>query len=94
MKTTSITHVPFAQLPVEARFLFFIYSLGAMGHYHSYPPTPSEIGDHLALIWEEEELTASDLSDPHRMRSLLKKHFVCYGRGSRAKSSMNPDIAA
>jgi hypothetical protein len=79
MKTTSSPFSPdssFAQLPSEARTLFFIYASAALARYQSHPPTRSELAQELENVWDTHRLTRQDFSDPHRMTRLLQKHFA------------------
>jgi len=76
MNNTSSSHTPFAQLPSEARVLFFIYASAALACYGSRPPRPSELAQQLEVIWNQRRLRCDDLSDPDRMTALLKGHLV------------------
>jgi hypothetical protein len=79
MKTKSSPFSPdssFAQLPSEARALFFIYASAALARYQSYPPTRSELAQELETVWDTHRLTRQDLSDPRRMTRLLEQHFA------------------
>jgi len=74
------SHVPFAQLPVEARALFFIYASAALARYRSQPPT-TRVAPELEVAWNINQLSQSDLSDPNRMTHLLEQHFAPTGSG-------------
>jgi hypothetical protein len=76
MKTTSSPDLSFAQLPSEARALFFIYASAALARYQSHPPRRSELASELENVWDRHRLTRQDLSDPHRMTRLLEQHFA------------------
>jgi len=72
MNTISLPHVPFAELPVEARALFFINALAAVARYGAQPPEQSELTPVLEAIWNGNRLGLKDLSDPFRITALLK----------------------
>ena len=74
MKTS--LHVPFTQLPVEARVLFSIFASAALARYRSQIPTSGDMAAGLERIWNENRLTLPDLSDPYRMTALLESHSV------------------
>ena len=76
MTTRSSSHVPLAQLPVEALGLFLIYGSAALARYRSQPPTPDEIAADLEEVWSSNGLSKSDLSDPYRLVRLLEEHFA------------------
>jgi hypothetical protein len=69
-------HVPFGQLPIEARVLFAIYASGALARYRSTPPVVSTLTAELGAIWNANRLTLRHLSDPYRMTALLESHFA------------------
>jgi hypothetical protein len=75
MQNKTSPHVPFAQLPVEARFAFFFNALAAVARYRSLPPTVEELAPELEVAWNRNQLRQSDLSDPDRMTQLLEKYF-------------------
>jgi hypothetical protein len=76
MTNKSLSHVPFAELPVEARVLFFIIALPAVARFGVKPPKQSELNPMLETIWNKNRLCLKDLSDPFRMTALLKKEFA------------------
>jgi hypothetical protein len=76
MKNISVSRVPFAQLPIEARVLFSIYASAAWARYASTPPAVSILTAHLDAVWTENKLILRDLSDPYRMTALLELHFA------------------
>lgn len=76
MQNKTSSHVPFAQLPVEARALFFIYASAALAHYRCQPPTTRELAPELEVAWNANQLTKSDLADPNRMTQLLEEYFA------------------
>ena len=74
--STNSNHQPFAELPIEARALFFIYASAALAVYQSYPPTPRELMPQLETIWDESRFTEGDLSNPYRMTWFLEQCFA------------------
>jgi len=74
MKTS--LHVPFAELPIEARVLFAIYASAALVRFRSQIPTLGNLAAGLERIWNANRLTLVDLSDPYRMTALLESHFA------------------
>ena len=78
-----ISHVPFAELPSEARALLFIFALGAAASYVARPPKRSELTPILESIWNRYRLCPSDFADPFRMTALLKTELssVCFDGG-------------
>jgi hypothetical protein len=71
MITNCNPHMPFAQLPIEAKVLFSIQSMSAWEYYCNWPHTPDEIRCDLERIWNAEELSQEDLRDWPRMSALL-----------------------
>jgi hypothetical protein len=76
MEDSYSLHMPFAQLPVEARALFFISASAALARYRSQPPTPSELEADLEAVWNTNRLSKGDLSDPNRLVRLLEEYFT------------------
>lgn len=76
MQNKTSSHLPFTQLPVEARVLFFIYASAALARYRYQPPTMHELAPELEAAWTKNWLHKSDLSDPDRMTCLLEQHFA------------------
>ena len=74
--TSSISHVPFAELPVEARALISINAMAAVARYGAQPPKQSELTPVLETIWNGNRLRLKDLSDPFRMTALLKTELA------------------
>jgi hypothetical protein len=68
-------HVPFAQLPIEARVLFAIYASAALVRFRLQIPTSGNLAAGLETIWNANELILRDLSDPYRMTALLESQF-------------------
>jgi hypothetical protein len=75
MNTISLSHIPFAELPVEARALFSIIALAAVARNGAQPPEQSELTPLLETIWNGNRLSLKDLSDPFRMTALLKSEL-------------------
>jgi hypothetical protein len=76
MNNSHLLHTPFAELPVEARALFFIYALGASARFGVHPPTPAELAPQLETIWNEHKLCNADLADPDRITALLEENLT------------------
>jgi len=89
MKKASISHVPFAQLPIEARVLFSIYASAALAKYCSRPLTLATLGVELDAVWDANRLTLRDLSNPDRMTELLESQFAVWiARGTRKRMAV------
>lgn len=78
MNNTHFIHVPFRNLPAEARFLFFLLATGAMALHRDWPPTPAEISDDLEAAWNTEKLTEADFDVPGRIEKVLEKYLAKY----------------
>jgi hypothetical protein len=76
MFITRNLHIPFAELPTEARALFSIYASAALARYGVQPPKQSELFPALEIIWNWNVLRQEDLADPFRMTELLIEHFA------------------
>ena len=76
MNTISLSHIPFAELPSQARALLFINALAAVAHYGAQPPKQSELTPALETIWNRNRYRLKDLSDPFRMTALLKTELT------------------
>lgn len=76
MKSITLPHVPFAELPVEAHALLFINALGAVARYGAQRPERSKLTPVLETIWNGNRLCLKDLSDPFRITALLKTEFA------------------
>jgi hypothetical protein len=85
MTTTSPSHVPFAELAVEARVLLFIIALPAVARFGVNPPEQSELTPVLETIWNRNRLCPNDLSDPFHMSALLKKELASVSRARTAQ---------
>ncbi len=78
MHDLRLVHIPFAELPVEARALFFINALAAVARQGTRPPKQSELIPVLETIWNGNQLGLKDLSDPFRMTALLTKELESF----------------
>jgi hypothetical protein len=88
MKTNlGTSHVPFRELPLEDRWLFYIFALGAYAFYRSVPPSMADIAIALELIWNRNKLAPSDLNPPGRVIDLLRAEFSALGRHRRQRIS-------
>jgi len=76
MNTITLPHVPFAELPVEARALLFINALGVVARYGVKPPERSELTPALEAIWNGNRLRLKDLSNPFLLTALLKTELA------------------
>jgi hypothetical protein len=76
MISSPISHVPFAELPLQARALFSIIALAAAVRYGAQPLQQSELTPVLEAIWNGNRLGVKDLSDPFRMTALLKTELA------------------
>ena len=76
MTNLSSSHIPYAELPSQARALFFINALAAVARYGVKPPKQSELTPVLETIWNGNRLGLQDLSDPFRMTALLKTELA------------------
>jgi hypothetical protein len=72
MQNLSSSHVPFAELPIQARILFFLNAVAVLARYGLPRPKQSELAPWLEMIWNSNRLLTDDLSDPHSMTALLK----------------------
>jgi hypothetical protein len=76
MNPITLPHVPFAELPVEARALLFINAQAALARYGAQPPKQSELTPLLETIWNWSRLCPSDLANPFRITALLETEFT------------------
>ena len=85
MINQSVSPIPFAELPSEARALLFIFAIGAAAHHMTQPPKQSELTPLLETIWNRNRLCPSDLANPFRMTALLKTELspVCSPVGAQ-----------
>ena len=85
MITSRTSHVPFAELPSEARALLSIFAQAAAARYVAQPLKQSELTPLLETIWNRNRLCLSDFADPYRMTALLEKEIksVCVADGAQ-----------
>jgi len=76
MESISLPHVPYAQLPTEARTLLHIFAVAAITRYDLSCPSPRELAPRLETVWNEKGLALADISDAHRMTDLFKSRSV------------------
>ena len=76
MTSLSSSHIPYVELPTQARALFFINALAAVAGYGAKPPKQSELTPVLETIWNRNRLRLKDLSDPFRMTALLETELA------------------
>ena len=86
MNTNLTPHTPFKQLPPQAVALFFIQAMGARAQFIQRPPTLAELESTLAAVWDENQLTTSDLRDFRRMTNLIAEHFAAATTSAAAKA--------
>jgi hypothetical protein len=72
MITSRTSHVPFAELPSEARALLSILAQAAAARYVAQPLKQSQLTPLLETIWNRNRLCLSNLADPFRMTALLE----------------------
>lgn len=65
-------HMPFAELPIEAKVLFYIQSMSAREYHCNWPRTAAQVYRDLERVWDAEQLTLRDLRDWPRMSKLLQ----------------------
>ena len=85
MHNSFVLPVSFADLPVQARALLFIFAMGAAARYVAQPPKQSELTPILESIWNRNRLCLSDLANPFRMTALLETELksVCVAGGAQ-----------
>ena len=76
MINQSVSPVPYAELPSEARALLFIFAMGAAARYVANPPKQSELTPLLEAIWNRNRLCRNDLSNPFRMTALIERELA------------------
>ncbi len=79
-------HVPFQQLPLEAKILLFITAMAEMANYRSWPPTPAEIRGDLEELWNREKLTEADFRNMPRLSTLLDQVLAKYAVKKRCRA--------
>ena len=94
MITSPTSHVPFAELPVEARALFSIIAMASLVRFGAPRPDRSEMNLVLETIWNANRLRLKDLSDPFRMTTLLTTELASVslagdGQGAQQKLGLS-----
>jgi hypothetical protein len=78
MNSPSTTHVPFSELDLCQLFLLHLAASSVLEPNNAWPATAAELRANLKRIWDEEQLTPTDLADfpglADRLRPLLLKH--------------------
>jgi len=69
------SHIPFAQLPVEARVLFSILLMTIYGPER--PPAEKVLAD-LEMIWDNEQLALGDFMKPGRIEDVFGKYAAVF----------------
>jgi hypothetical protein len=78
MITSRTSHVPFAELPSEARALLSILAQAAAARYVAQPLKQSQLTPLLETIWNRNRLCLSNLADPFRMTALLETELSSF----------------
>jgi hypothetical protein len=80
MNKLSVSPMVYAELPVEARALLFIFALAAAARYVAQPPKRLELTPLLETIWNRNRLGPSDLANPFRITALLETELssICF----------------
>ena len=76
MNNSRRSHIPFAELPIEARVLFFLFASTAVVRFGTPPPTPADLAPQLEIVWNRHKLCDEDLRDPDRLTALLEKELA------------------
>jgi Zn-dependent M28 family amino/carboxypeptidase len=71
LDTSRTTQVPFAELPIEAKVLFYFQSMAAWEYHLNWAHTAADVYRDLERIWNAEQLTFQDLRDWPRMSEIL-----------------------
>lgn len=71
MNSTASSHLPFAQLPPEARALFFILMMTVYG---PELPATEKVFEDLEMIWNTERLTLDDFQNDERLNQVFEKY--------------------
>ena len=90
MSSHQNNHVPFAQLSIAERFLYFLGAVGAIGLLRPWPPIAEEIGEDLRRIWDEQKYTPADVVDFSTMAVRLEPHLTKYA--DRARRVWIPEL--
>jgi hypothetical protein len=84
-------HIPFAQLSIADRFLYWMCANVAIGLLRPWPPTPEEIGKDIIRIWDEQKFAPVDVQDFVSMAERLKPHLAKYAvKDPRARIPERP----
>lgn len=71
-------HVPFTELAIAERFLYWICANAAIGLLRPWPPTIEEIGLDIIRIWDEQKFAPADVLDFVSMAERMKPHLAKY----------------
>jgi hypothetical protein len=74
MESILLPHVPFAQLPTEARTLLHIFAVAAIARYNLVYPNLRELAPRIETVWNEKGLALAAISDAHRMTAFFKSN--------------------
>lgn len=69
-------HIPYCELPAEARALFTIFGLAASARFAARPPHRAKLDAMLTMVWDAERLTLNDLRDPDRLTHLIEEYLA------------------
>jgi hypothetical protein len=78
MDANSDIHVPFAQLPITDRFLYFLGGYVAILLLHPWSSTEEEVGKELIRLWDDQKYTPADIVDFNRMAPRLEPLLAEY----------------
>ena len=78
MISSSTLHIPYAELPVEARALFSIVAMAASARFGVQRPNQSEMNPVLETIWNQNLLRLKYFSAPFRMTALLETELASF----------------
>jgi hypothetical protein len=92
MNKLSVSPIVYAELPVEARALLFIFALAAAARYVAQPLKQSELTPILESIWDQQRLCLSDLANPFRMTALLETELSSICFAERASMTIATEI--
>jgi hypothetical protein len=78
MIDTTKLHLPYSELPAEARGMLFILAMGTLAAFGARRPDESELTPALEIVWNWNRLRLEDLSDPTRITEVLIEHFALF----------------
>ena len=78
MNTEENTHVPFAELSIVDRYLYFFAATVAIRCLRPWVPTWEEIRDDMRRIWDEQKYTPADTTDFPELSRRLRPHLAKY----------------